>query len=88
MNFMDMINNSVCRDCKHRVSRVISSEGLALQDDDGKPLNFDNDDLEIRSEICSLLSLDLDHKVLSCSGYSSKYKTSNLLFKGEEFMLT
>jgi len=88
MNYSDLIDNSCCKDCKHRVSRVISAVGLHLEDDNGQPIEFDAETTEIRSEICGLLSIDLDHTVLTCSAYVSKYNNKKVLFKGDKFTLT
>ncbi len=81
-NFMD---KSICKDCKYRVSRIISPEGLDLVDAEGEPLDV-SDNIEVYSEICSLLSVDLDHLVLECTAYTSKYNSANFFFKNKDFL--
>lgn len=62
-----LLANSLCRHCKHRVTREISTEGLSIMYDDGSEVE---DDVEsFYEESCSVLSKDLDHIVLDCSAF-------------------
>lgn len=74
----DFVDKSLCKDCVFRVSRSVSTEGLHLVDDEGNAIS--DDITEICSEICSKLSMDLDHIVLKCSAYKSKYNASDHFF--------
>lgn len=75
---VDFIDKSLCKDCKFRVSRIISTEGLNLVDDQG--IELPEDCGELHNEICTRLELDLDHIVLECSLYESKYSLSDYFF--------
>ena len=83
----DFIANSLCKDCIFRVSRVISTEGLDLVDYDGNDL--EDNISELYNELCSKLCIDLDHVVLECSLYKSKYNIADYFFtNGDIFNLT
>ncbi len=76
MDTTEILNNSLCKNCSHTLSRTISTEGLMIYDiDDGvSDVNFvipeDATDFEIHS--CVILCTDLDHIVLACSKFSEK----------------
>ncbi len=70
-----MLNNSLCKHCDHRVSRVVSLEGLDVE-------YYDVDETEeatsnapeegfdsFTHEYCTKLCIDLDHIVLDCTKF-------------------
>jgi len=75
----DFIRNSLCKDCEHRVSRVLSSEGTEFIYDyiTGEEII---QDVELYSESCMHLQVDLEYTVLECSTYKSKYKLGDYFF--------
>lgn len=81
VNFLDA---SSCKDCKYRLRRVISSEGLDLIDEHGK--NITDDVEELYHDLCTRLDIDLDHIVLHCPLYKSKYNISNYFFTNKNIL--
>lgn len=75
---LDYIHNSICKDCKFRISRVISSEGLEIED--LEELSGEEYIIDLYHEYCIKLHLELDHIVLACSPYESKYTAANYFF--------
>ena len=73
-----MLNNSLCKHCDHRVSRVVSLEGLEVEyydvdegeTDAGAVYTISEDSLDsFTHEYCTKLCLDLDHIVLDCTKF-------------------
>lgn len=80
-NFLD---GSSCKDCSHRLRRVLSSEGLDLVDEFGKSMLDDID--ELYHEVCTKLDIELDHIVLECPLYKSKYNISDYFFTNKKIL--
>lgn len=80
----DFLDGSSCKDCTHRLRRVISSEGLDLVDEYGDSITDDIE--ELYHEICVKLDLELDHIVLECPLYKSKYNISDYFFTNERIL--
>ena len=80
----DFIDKSLCKDCKFRVSRVISTEGLELLDQNGNIMT--DDDIELVNNVCHELDLDLDHIVLKCSIYKSQYNLADHFFVNKSIL--
>jgi len=69
-----MLNNSLCKHCVHRASRVVSFEGMEVEfvDDDNFVDNTEGDSEELNSfthEFCIMFCIELDHIVLDCSRF-------------------
>lgn len=79
----DILEGSICIDCKYRVTRSISTEGLELLDDENNTLDADDIPV-IEHEMCSLLHTELDVIVLECSGYGSKKVSSDDFFRNKD----
>lgn len=80
----DFLNGSSCKDCEYRLRRVISSEGLDLIDEQGK--NISDDIYELHHEVCMKLDIELDHIVLECPLYTSKYNISDYFFTNKRIL--
>jgi hypothetical protein len=75
----------MCKDCSYRVSRIISLEGLELYDQEGEVLDMEGE-CEFIHELCSLLHVELDHIVVDCSGYKSKYNAYDNFFSNKNII--
>lgn len=75
MDIEYILNNSLCKHCDHRVSRVVSTEGLEVEYYDFEETRavaaeFVEEDLgSFTHEYCTKLCIDLDHIVLDCSKF-------------------
>lgn len=91
MEYIDLINNSLCKHCIHRVIRDISSLGLEiLQEFEDMEMSDDADDMEDFIHIsCTKLCIDLDHIVLDCSKFeevdTTKLSTTTII-KNKEIL--
>jgi len=86
-SFRYNINNSKCRYCVHRVTRVIMPQDPAEYGIDVESEEFaaGSGNIIIEHHICVDLDIDLDHDVLECSRFESEEepeKESNLI-KGD-----
>ena len=75
MDLTYMLNNSLCKHCGHRVSRVVSTEGLEMDiyevDDSEESTSNVPDEMydSFTHEYCTKLCIDLDHIVLDCTKF-------------------
>ena len=76
MELKSIVSRSLCRHCIYRMSRVVSTEGLALDSEAEKFLgsNLDENSDSFIHEACTKLAVDLDHIVLDCSCFEFKDK--------------
>jgi len=81
----NFIRNSLCKDCKHRVSRVLSSEGTEFIYDftTGEEIL---QNIKLYSESCRHLQVDLEYTVVECSTYESKYNIGDYFFHTESIL--
>jgi hypothetical protein len=76
MDLEYILNNSLCKHCDHRVTRVVSTEGLEVEfyDDltvtSSAPETEDDDFSSFTHEYCTKLCIELDHIVLDCSKFN------------------
>lgn len=64
----EILEGSICWNCKYRITRIISTEGLEILDENDNRL--DSEDLPIiEHEFCRLLHTELDIIVLECNGF-------------------
>ena len=80
----NILNDSTCKDCKYRISRIISTEGLELVDNYGNDIT--DDVQELYHDVCTKLDLELDHIVIKCPLYKSKYKISDYFFCNKKIL--
>ena len=74
------LENSLCKNCTHRVSRLIVP--LDYEDYDVDPNDFDLDEdeeLYIEQHMCLILQQDMDSIIIECSHYSDKHRADGLL---------
>jgi len=74
MNMEYILNNSLCKHCDHRVSRVVSTEGIEVSyydEDDSVTVTDTSDEIldSFTHEYCTKLCVDLDHIVLDCTKF-------------------
>lgn len=80
----DILSNSSCKDCTFKISRLISSEGLELLDMDGNDITEEIG--ELYHDLCTKLDLELDHVVIKCPLYKSKYSAADYFFCNKEIL--
>jgi hypothetical protein len=75
-----IMSNSLCKHCYHRVSRVISIEGLEVEYYEGDEQVANSQVSEefdsFTHEFCSKLCLELDHIVLDCTKFQLLERTN------------
>lgn len=75
MDLTYMLNNSLCKHCDHRVSRVVSTEGLEMdmydvEESEESTSNAPEEYYDsFTHEYCTKLCIDLDHIVLDCTKF-------------------
>jgi hypothetical protein len=73
MYISELISLSLCKNCRHRLSRTISTEGLPIYEEEGSFTGAEfvlpEDASDFEAHACTILCIDLDHIVLECSRF-------------------
>lgn len=67
------LDETICKECAHRVSRIIvplDLEDFGIRDEDLKELDLlEGEEVLIEHHTCLILQQDLDHLVLECNHF-------------------